>query len=232
MNLKNIIKSIVSISLIFLLTACAVKELGEAEKAKNLEVEKKNTIEKIEKAIYIRPAVSVLLKNRIKDILKVMAANDLAKINQEYIHPEFEFFNLFKLNGSEVFLKQKIISNIIDDETEELSHIVSRVNTNSSKLKIIEKNVKFNCSPNDDTFYGWNDDGLFVSNKIDISLSQMMKKLNSYDLKDYEKAIRIEKTSYKVVLTPELSFYLTYIDNNWYITLVDRITSDCSSLQE
>ena len=52
---------------------------------------------------------------------------------------------------------------------------------------------------------------------------------NKYKLKDFQKAEQIEKTSYKVVLTPELSFYITKIDDNWYITLIDRITADCSS---
>ena len=40
----------------------------------------------------------------------------------------------------------------------------------------------------------------------------------------------IEKTSYKVVLTPEVSFYITKIENNWYITLIDRITTDYTGL--
>lgn len=225
----NIIKSLSSISLMFFLAGCSLTQPGVFSKPKTVEEEKIDTVKKIEKTVYKRPEVSVLLKNRIRDILKAMAANDLTKINQDYIHPEFGFFNLFKIEGSKVFLEQKMIYNIIDDETEELSHIVSRVNPKSSKLKIIEKNVKFNCSPNDDSFYGWNDDGLFLSNNIDISLSKMIKELNNYDVKDYEKAVKIEKTSYKVVLTPELSFYLTMLDNNWYITLVDRITSDCSS---
>ena len=232
MNHKNIIKSIVSISLISLLTGCTVTQPGTFTQAKSVEEKKIDTVKQIENTTYERPVVSELLKNRIRDILKAMAANDLTKINRDYIHPEFGFFNLFKIEGSKVYLGQKIIYNIVDDQSEELSHIVARINSNSSKLKIIEKNVKFDCSPNDDEFYGWNDDGLFLSNKIDTLLSKMMKELYDNDLKDYEKAIRIEKTSYKVVLTPELSFYLTYIDDNWYITLVDRITSDCSSLKD
>lgn len=231
MNHKNIIKSITSISLLFLLTGCAIKQVGQTTEGKTLEEQKIDTAKKIEKIIYERPAVSLLLKDTIRNIIKTMAANDLAKLNQEFIHPEFGFYNLYKLDGYKVFIEQKIIYNIIEEETEEISHIISRVKTASSKLKIIEKNIKFDCSPNDDTFYGWNGDGLYLSNKIDMSLSSMMKDLSTFNLKDYEKAIKIEKTSYKVVLTPELAFYLTKIDNKWYITLIDRISSDCSSIK-
>ena len=145
--------------------------------------------------------------------------------------------HLLKIDGVKVFLEQKMIYNIVEEESEEISHIISRVNPSSSKLKIIEKNIKFNCSPNDDAFYGWSEDGLYLSNKIDTFLSEMMKETNNYQkdkykTKDFQKAALIEKTSYKVVLTPELSFYITKIDDNWYITLIDRITTDCSSIKE
>ena len=232
MNYNNVIKLISSASLLFLLSGCAFNQNIENTKEKELKKEKidtKITVEKVEKTKYKRPAVSLLLKNRIRGILTAMSKNDITKINEEYIHPEFGFFNLFKVDGSKVFLEQKIIYNIVDEETEELSHIISRVKPSSAKLRIIQKNIKFNCSPRNDAFYGWDSDGLYISNKMDISLSKMIKELNSFNIKDYEKAIRIEKTSYKVVLTPELSFYLTKIDKNWYMTLVDRITTDCSS---
>ena len=227
MNYKNIIRIITSILLISFLAGCGLKQIKTVDNNGNIIYSYE-----AEKIVYTRPEVSELLKNRIHGILKTMSKNDLIKLNKEYIHPEFGFFNLFKIDGTKVFLEQKEIYNILEDETEEISHIISRVKSGATKLRIIQKNIQFNCSPNNDAFYGWNDDGLFLSNKIDPLLSKMIKGLYDNDLKDYEKAIRIEKTSYKVVLTPELSFYLTYIDDNWYITLVDRITSDCSSLKD
>jgi hypothetical protein len=234
MNYKSIIKSITSISLISFFAGCALNQVNTVDyNGKVIE----NTNNKIEKIVYERPAVSELLKNRIRGILKAMSNNDLAKLNQEYIHPDFGFYNLHKIEGIKVFLEQKMIYNIIDYETEEISHIISRINTNSSNLLIIEKNVKFDCSPNDDAFYGWNDDGLYLSNNLSPYLSKMMTEANIYEVnkyknKDFQKVALIEKTSYKVVLTPELSFYITKIDDNWYITLIDRITTDCSSIVE
>jgi len=229
MNYNNFIKSLSSIVLISFITGCSTIEKTPTPTIISAKQEKLNTINKMEKVEYKRPAISALLKTRIREILEAMSSNDLTKLNEEYIHPQFGFFNVYKIDGIEVFLQQKMIYNIIDEHTEEISHIISRVSPNSSKLKIIEKNIKFNCSPNDDAFYGWNAEGLYISNKMNVSLSSMMKGLNSYEIKDYEKAVRIEKSSYRVILTPELTFYLTKIDNNWYISLIDRITSDCSS---
>ena len=232
MNYKNIIKIITSLLLISFLTGCGIKQVKTVDNNGNITYSYKS-----EKIVHTRPVVSELLKNRIRGILNTMAKNDLIKLNKEYIHPEFGFYNLFKIDGAEVFLEQKEIYNIIEDETEEVSHIISRIKNDSTKLKIIQKNIVFECSPNNDEFYGWNDDGLFLSSLTDSLLSKMMKETNiyqkdKYKTKDFQKAQRIEKTSYKVILTPELSFYITKIDNNWYITLIDRITTDCSSIKD
>ena len=234
MNYKNILKSITSIFLISFISGCGINQVQSV--ANKGIIENIKTVEKKE-IIYKRPKVSELLKNRIRNILKAMSNNDLGKLNQDYIHPKFGFYNLHKIDGIKVFIEQKVIYNIVDNETEEISHIISRVNPSASNLKIIEKNIKFNCSPDDDAFYGWNHEGLYLSNNLESFLSKMMKESNIYEknkykVKDFQKAELIEKTSYKVVLTPELSFYITKIDNNWYITLIDRITTDCSSIKE
>lgn len=237
MKYKNIMKLSISILLISFFTGCALNQVNTFDNNEKIIENDDNKTVEMKEIIYKRPVVSELLKSRIRDILKSMSMNDLPKLNQDYIHPEFGFYNLFKIDGIKVFLEQKMIYNIVDDETEELSHIISRINPSSSKLKIIEKNVKFNCSPNDDAFYGWSEDGLYLSSKTDTFLSKMMKETNiyqkdKYKSKDFQKADLIEKTSYKVILTPELSFYITKIDDNWYITLIDRITSDCSSTKD
>lgn len=232
MNYKNIIRITTFLLLISFLSGCVIKQVKTVDNNGNI-----TYINKVKKIVYTRPEVSDLLKNRIRGILNTMATNDLMKLNQEYIHPEFGFYNLFKVDGIKVFLEQKEIYNIVEEETEEVSHIISRVKNDSTKLQIIQKNIVFDCSPHDDAFYGWSDDGLFLSNMTDSLLFEMMKETNiyqkdKYKTKDFDKAERIEKTSYKVVLTPELSFYITKIDNNWYITLIDRITTDCSSIKE
>ena len=235
MNYKNIIKIIASIFLLSILTGCGIKQVETVDNKGNITYSYKS--KKVKKIEYKRPEVSELLKSRIQGILKTMANNDLKKLNQEYINPSFGLYNLFKIDGIKAFIEQKEIYNIIEENTEELSHIIKRVKDKSSEFKIIEKNIKFDCSPNNDEFYGWNNDGLFLSATTDTFLSKMMKETNiyqkdKYKKKDFQKADLIEKTSYKVVLTPDLSFYITKIDKNWYITLIDRITNDCSSVKE
>lgn len=50
---------------------------------------------------------------------------------------------------------------------------------------------------------------------------------------DIEKFIDIENKSRRIVLSDEdggeLVFYLTMIDDKWYLTILDRVTSDCSA---
>ena len=229
MKQENIIKSILAILFIFILSGCTHKLITYDKDGKIIEDSSQVEEIKEKKIVYKRPAVSEQLKNTIRDILKAMSTNDLISLNQKYIHPSFGFYNLYKIDGIKIFVEQKMIYNIIDEESEEISHIISRVSKDTLALNIIQKSVKFDCSPNDDAFYGWNDDGLFLSDKTDFPLLEMMKNLNSYKEEDFQKAQQIQKTSYKVVLTPELTFYLSFLDNNWYITLIDRITTDCSS---
>jgi hypothetical protein len=51
---------------------------------------------------------------------------------------------------------------------------------------------------------------------------------NSYKPEDIEKVDFMEQTSYEVTIPYVIIFYISKIDNQWYITLVDEITTDCS----
>ena len=53
-------------------------------------------------------------------------------------------------------------------------------------------------------------------------------KPNSYKLEEIDKADFFEQTSYEVTIPYSIIFYLTKIDNQWYITLVDNVTTDCT----
>ena len=225
----------ISIFLMTLITGCTYKEDTRLNNKNILEKLAIKTTE-IKEVVYERPVISFELKNKIYDIVNLMSKDDLKSLNKKYIHSEFGFYNLLKIDGSNNFLEQNMIYNIIQEDMEEISHMISRVDDNSLKLKIIEKDIQFNCSPNNDEFYGWSDHGLFLSSKTDTFLSSFIKEKillekDQYKKNHIQKANFIEKTSYKVVLTPDVSFYITKIENNWYITLIDRITTDCSFLE-
>jgi hypothetical protein len=51
---------------------------------------------------------------------------------------------------------------------------------------------------------------------------------NSYKTEDIEKVDYIEQTSYEIIIPYSIIFYLKKIENQWYITLVDNVTTDCS----
>lgn len=204
---------------------CSVKEISMEE---ILTPEKKEFV-------YERKVVDENLLVKIKSISSAMANNQLNLINTKFIHPEFGFYNLYKIDGHNVFTSQKKIYNIIESKNDEISQLISRVSKKAPLLPIQQKDVVFRCSPKTDAYYGWTGEGLYLNDKTKTQLSSMMNSINSYskELKykeeDLHKAKLIEKTGYKVVLTPEIIYYLTYIDNDWYITLFDRITRDCSS---
>ena len=51
---------------------------------------------------------------------------------------------------------------------------------------------------------------------------------NRYKEDELKRVEQIEKTSYEVIVTYNKIFYLTKIDNKWYITLIDNVKTDCS----
>ena len=93
--------------------------------------------------------------------------------------------------------------------------------------------VTFNCSPYDDSFYGWDKYGIFINAQTKPYISKIMEEANviqpnSYKVEDIEKVDFMEQTSYEVTIPYIIIFYISKIDNQWYITLVDEVTTDCS----
>lgn len=213
--------------IVLMVTGCSVKDM---ELGKILEpVEKK--------FVYERPAVDDKLLLRVNEIVKAMSLNQLNLINKKYIHPTFGFYNLYKIKGQKVFTHQPQVYNIVEEKTEELSHLISRVPKKAPLEAILQENVTFKCSPLNDAYYGWSGHGIYLNDKTRNYLSSMMEAINfykkdTYKKEDFHKAKLIEKTGYKLVLTPELIIYLTKIDNEWYISQFDRITTDCSSVKK
>ena len=74
---------------------------------------------------------------------------------------------------------------------------------------------------------------IFVNAQTKPYITKIMEesnliKPNSYKLEDIDKADFFEQTSYEVTIPYSIIFYLTKIDNQWYITLVDNVTTDCT----
>ena len=59
-------------------------------------------------------------------------------------------------------------------------------------------------------------------------LRQFIFEVELSETEELKNVSLIEKTSYEVIVTNNIIFYLTKINNIWYITLIDKIETDCS----
>lgn len=215
----------VGVFIALVVTGCSVKDFNEIIQPKEKEF------------VYERPVVSDELLKTVHEIVKAMSQNNLQLLNTKFINKDFGVYNLYKVDGYENFSYQKMFYNVIEEEIikiDEFSHLISRVPKKTVNLPIIEADTKFNCSPYNDAYYGWTNHGLFLSTNTSTKLKKFMEEKNmlkkdSFKKEDFHKAKMIELMSYKVILTPEIVFHLNKLeDGKWYITLVDRITTNCS----
>ncbi len=223
-------------NLIFI-SICILVFTGCGIGIKNISMQKGNRISKNKEFKFVektREPISENLKTFIKDVIKGFSQNDLEKINKKFINQDFGYYDLYKIDGNISFENKKEIYNFVEEDLEEINHLISRVEENTINHVIIEQDLSFNCSPNDDAYYGWNGEGLYLSTKTTPILQELMQKANEYKKNSYskeeiQKAKFIEETAYKIILTPELVFYVNKIQGKWYITLFDRITTNCTS---
>ena len=203
MFLKRVFNFLIFMSISFFLTACSVS---------NSEVQVN------QKKIYEKEPVTQNLKNEINEITQLIKQNNLALLNSKYIHPTNGYYEVTKFEHRNIFEIKNNISNI-DNQLD------------SFEIKI--EKVTFNCSPLDDSLYGWEKEGVFLNSQTIPYITKIMEEsnilqVNRFKKEEIEKADFIEQTSYEVTIPYNLIFYITKIDNKWYITLIDNVTTDCS----
>lgn len=203
----------------------------------NLQIEEPK-IEKEEKKqeILSRAEIDENLINFVKNLMFDLSLHNINLINYKYINQDFGFYNLFKIEGKKDFTFQKRIVDNKNEELYEISDIIKNIQSEAKNYVVIKQDLAFYCSPLSDEFYGWNGEGVYLSNKVnsdllDIMIEKNKTNQNRYSIDELKKADFILKTAYKLVLTPELVVYISKIDKKWYITLIDRITTDCSSVK-
>jgi len=93
-------------------------------------------------------------------------------------------------------------------------------------------NIEFDCG----LTYEFEGSGLYITDSIEYpSLTAIIDHEERFEQKSYsniqkETAKLIQENSYRVVFTYSyLVLFITKIDEDWYLTLVDRVTTDCSS---
>lgn len=170
------------------------------------------------KRIYEKEPITQDLINEVNQIALSIKENNLSLINARYIHPINGYYDVTKFENKNIF---------------EVKKVITEADSNIDSFEIRFDKVTFNCSPYDDSFYGWDKYGIFISTQTKPYVSKIMEdanliRANSYKTEDIEKVDYIEQTSYEIIIPYSIIFYLKKIENRWYITLVDNVTTDCS----
>ncbi|MDD4329811.1 MAG: hypothetical protein PHD79_07640 [Aliarcobacter sp.] len=203
MFLKRVFNFIIFIIFSLFLTACSVSN---------------TQVQVNQKKIYEKELITQDLKNEVNQIAQLIKQNNLALLSSKYIHPINGYYEVTKFEHKNIFEIKNNISNI--------DNLID-----SFEIKI--EKATFNCSPLDDSLYGWDKEGVFLNSQTTPYITKIMEEANTLQVnrfkkEEIEKADFIEQTSYEVIIPYTIIFYITKIDNKWYITLIDNIITDCN----
>ena len=166
------------------------------------------------------------LKTAISEILTLASKKNIKKLNEKYIYKDYGVYDIHRIGVPDRF---KLLSEI-PKKTKGWSIYHSLVRIENNQQKLVEDTIEFDCDK-----FVWNKEGLFYTKTItNPLLSQIMKyetenEGNKFSEEVIKKIQFIEKNSVRIIDTKSnLIFYLTNINDIWYITLVDRVTTDCS----
>jgi len=161
----------------------------------------------------IKEAINEELISQVRYILHLLENNNTKKLNSDYINKELGYYEVSldeNLNTPTIMKKTKLTD--LDDYVE------------SYNVQNIE--VDFHCSPHNDAFYGWDNDGVFI---FDPKNNYLVNKLETSTGKEQEFIKQIIQNSYEVVITNNMIFYITKVDKKYYITLIDNLKTNCSN---
>jgi hypothetical protein len=177
-----------------------------------------NQLAENSKKIYEKEPINQTLINEINQIVLSIKQNNLDLLNAKYIHPVNGYYDVTKFENKNIF---------------EIKKSISEADSNIDSFEIKFDKATFNCSPYDDSLYGWDKEGVFINAQTKPYVTKIMEdanliQANVYKIEDIDKMDFLEQTSYEVTIPYSIIFYITKIDNQWYITLVDNVTTDCS----
>lgn len=153
------------------------------------------------------------LLSHINYILYLIKNSDLNTINKVYVNNKFGLYEVDVLD-SKIVVEHK-------DYLDEIDNYVG-------SFDIKEEDVNFYCSPYNDALYGWDKDGVFISKNIEKYLLDYIDEQNEQKKEFID---MILGNSFEVIVTYNIIFYFTKIDDKFYITLIDKVKTDCSNLE-
>jgi hypothetical protein len=201
MYLRKIVNLAIFLLLAFFFTACSVNNLMTPNKKKS----------------YEKKEITTSLINEVINITHLIKQNNLALLNSKYINPKYGLYEVSKLDGKNIF---------------EHKNSITKIKNDVDSFEVKNEKANFYCSTSDDSLYGWDKEGIYLNAKTKPLITPIMEEANivnpnSYKEEEIEKVDFIEQTSYEVTITYNMIFYLTLIDDKWYITLIDNATTDC-----
>ena len=128
MVFKRLLNSLIFIGFSFLIIGCSATNEQLNEDLVN------------QKKIYEKEQITPILINEINQIILAIKQNNLALLNGKYIHPINGYYDVTKFQNKNIF---------------EIKKSISEVDNNIDFFEIKTEKATFNCSPLDDSLYGW-----------------------------------------------------------------------------
>ncbi len=174
------------------------------------------------------PKKSNTLENSILNVVKSFKDKDEVTLNT-FISKEHGLITLYRIGVFDQYERTETV----DFENPVPSYLPYFEFTKDFKIQF-EPLPTIDCGSME-----WSKTGMFCdTTKTNHLLSNVAKNLRDFNYdpisdQDIDAFIALENKSHRVVLCDneggELIFYLTLIREKWYLTIIDRVTSDCSA---
>ena len=162
----------------------------------------------------------------VTEIMSCLAKDDLASINKKYIHPALQLFVVYRMGVPDIFYRTTTLEK--DSTYSSPYFYTAALKAKKRQLKLAA--VAFDCSKE-----RWTKNGFFYEQSVPPLLSDIVTFMYDYEsVETPQMTIDVIKTiesgSYRVVDTESnVVFYLTWTNNEWYLTVFDLVSMDCSA---
>ncbi len=170
------------------------------------------------------------VKRVITEILHLASQNDIRAINAKYVNKEFGIFYIYRIGVPDEFE----VLDALPLKAEDWPHLppFGAIAQVESMPKVLQEGyVEFDCGE-----FVYDKEGTFYSKELRYPLPSSIVAFHAkYDAQTYDDALLkkiefLESNSIRVVDTSsDFIFYIAKIEGKWYITLIDRVTTDCSA---
>ncbi|RYD99477.1 MAG: hypothetical protein EOP54_03865 [Sphingobacteriales bacterium] len=162
----------------------------------------------------------------VTEIMAFLAKDDLASINKKYIDHTLKLFVVYRMGVPDIFYRTAALEK---DSVYSAPYFYTAA-LQAGKRELQQGAVDYDCNGE-----CWTRNGFFYQVTVPKQLSDIVAFMKKYELVETEaetiNTIRlIEKNSYRVVDTESnVVFWLSWINNKWYLTVFDLVTMDCSA---